>query len=92
MKRAKDRGEGGRIPYTRFEWRDIDNCQKPFQDAMTEAGVIEDDGLIFDTHVTQWIAASNEEPGLELSWWELMEKKQPNLFDADPMEERRRRV
>ena len=80
MLRPKRMGDGGRQPFAKLEWRDIDNCMKPFQDAMTQAGVIMDDGLIYDTHVTQWYAASNEQPGLELSWWELIEKDEPSLF------------
>lgn len=88
MPRPQRLKEGGREPFVRVTFRDLDNLMKPVQDAGTDAGAWSDDGIIFDLHATKWYAMSNEEAGLELSWWELVEQVEPSLFD-EPVTRRR---
>ena len=81
MPRPKSLKDGGRLPYVRVRWRDLDNLMKPAQDAITESGLWEDDAQLFQLDASKWVAASNESAGLELSMWELLPREDPLLFD-----------
>lgn len=92
MPRPKRLGEGARVPYARVQFRDLDNLMKPVQDGGTESGIYEDDGQIYELHASKWYAATGEDAGLELEFWELSERPERGLFDDLDVAPRRRRV
>jgi len=88
MPRPQRLKDGGRQPFVRPRFRDLGNLEKPEFDAVTDSGLWADDAQAFKHISSKWYAASNEEPGVEISFWELVERVEPSLFDPKPRKRR----
>ena len=73
--RPKRLGDGDREFMPMRKRRDLDNLEKPMLDAITDAELWEDDGLVVSKQSEKHYAATGEQPGVEVSI-ELLKKKQ----------------
>jgi len=80
MPRPQRLKDGGRQPCVRPRWRDVSNLIKASEDATTDSGIWVDDSQVYDHRASRWYAASGEQPGVELTFWELIEKNEASLF------------